>query len=126
VNFACRCFFAYIYGYLTCRRNDMGPAALLPLRRKPCYGIRQSLKIHRPRPGLNPRTLDPVASTVTVPPRTTIFLLLPVSWARVFYPEPVLQGCFYASYVKLARCSFFDSDGISCKGMVGYICWFLC
>jgi hypothetical protein len=30
------------------------------------------LKIHRPRPELNPRTLDPVASTLTTsPPRAT-------------------------------------------------------
>jgi hypothetical protein len=46
----------------------MGPTALLPLRRKWCYGFLSPLKIHRPRPGLNPRTLGPVASTR--PPRT--------------------------------------------------------
>jgi hypothetical protein len=34
------------------------------------------LKIHRPRPGLNPRTLGPVASTLTTsPPRTTVPIL---------------------------------------------------
>jgi hypothetical protein len=49
----------------------MGPTALLPLRRKACYGF-YHLKIHRPRPGLNPRTLGPVASTLTTrPPRAT-------------------------------------------------------
>jgi hypothetical protein len=42
----------------------MGLTALLPLRRKLCHP--------RPRPGLNPRTLGPVASTLTTsPPRAT-------------------------------------------------------
>jgi hypothetical protein len=35
----------------------MGPTALLALRRKLCYGFLSPLKIHRPRPGLNPRTI---------------------------------------------------------------------
>jgi hypothetical protein len=39
----------------------MGPPALLP-------GFLSPLKIHRPRPGLNPRTLGPVASTLTTSP----------------------------------------------------------
>jgi hypothetical protein len=35
-----------------------------------------ALKIHRPRPGMNPRTLDPVASTLTTrPPRVTDYKL---------------------------------------------------
>jgi hypothetical protein len=42
----------------------MGPTALLPLQRKSCYGFFSPLRIHRPRPGLSPRTLDPVASTL--------------------------------------------------------------
>jgi hypothetical protein len=34
-----------------------------------------TLKIHRPRPGLNPRTLGSVASTLTTrPPRATLLL----------------------------------------------------
>jgi hypothetical protein len=37
-----------------------------------CYGFLSPLKIHRPQPGLNPRTLDPMANTVTTrPPRAT-------------------------------------------------------
>jgi hypothetical protein len=39
----------------------MGPTALLPLRRKWCYGFLSPLKIHRSRSGSNPRTLGPVA-----------------------------------------------------------------
>jgi hypothetical protein len=42
----------------------MGPMALLPLRRKLCYGFLSPLKIHHPLPGLNPRTLGPVPSTL--------------------------------------------------------------
>jgi hypothetical protein len=50
----------------------MGPTALLPFRRKSCCWFLSTLKTHRPRPGLNLRSLDPVASTITVrPPRTT-------------------------------------------------------
>jgi hypothetical protein len=46
----------------------MGPTALLPLRSKSCYGFLCPLKIHRPRPGLNPRTLRPVANMITARP----------------------------------------------------------
>jgi hypothetical protein len=42
----------------------MGPTALFPLQRKLCYGFLSSLKIHCPRPGLNPQTWGPVASTL--------------------------------------------------------------
>jgi hypothetical protein len=45
---------------------------LLPLRRKAFCGFLSSLKIHRPRPGFNPRTLGLMASTLTrTPLRTT-------------------------------------------------------
>jgi hypothetical protein len=54
----------------------MGPTALLPLRRKLCYGFLSPLKIHRPRPGFNPQTLGPVASTlITSPPRATFLFV---------------------------------------------------
>jgi hypothetical protein len=43
----------------------MGLAALLPLGRKSCYGFLLPLKIHCPRPGLNPRTLGPM--TIMLP-----------------------------------------------------------
>jgi hypothetical protein len=51
---------------------DMGLSTLLPLRRKSCYRFLSPLNIHRSRPGLNPRNLGPIASTITTrPPRTT-------------------------------------------------------
>jgi hypothetical protein len=59
--------------FMLVRFYDMGPTALLPLRRKWCSGFLSPLKIHRPRSGSNPRTLGPVASTlITSPPRATM------------------------------------------------------
>jgi len=43
---------------------DMGPTALLPLRRKACWGFFFVLKIRRLRPGLKPRTWVLKASTL--------------------------------------------------------------
>ena len=43
---------------------DMGPTALLPLRRKACWGFFRPLKIRWLRPGLNPRTWVLKASTL--------------------------------------------------------------
>jgi hypothetical protein len=51
---------------------DMGPTALLTLRRMSCYRLLSPIKIHRLQPGLNLRTLGTVASTITIiPARTT-------------------------------------------------------
>jgi hypothetical protein len=47
---------------------DMGLTALLPFRRKACLRIFPTLKIRRLRPGLNPRTWVPEASTLTPRP----------------------------------------------------------
>jgi hypothetical protein len=47
---------------------DMGPTALLPFRRKACLRIFPLLKIRRLRPGLNPRTWVPEASTLAPRP----------------------------------------------------------
>jgi hypothetical protein len=50
---------------------DMGPTALLPLRKKECC------RLYRPRPGLNPQGLGPVTSTLAItPPRTTSCMIL--------------------------------------------------
>jgi hypothetical protein len=40
---------------------DVGPTALLPFRRKACWGVFRPYKIRRLRPGLNPRTWVPEA-----------------------------------------------------------------
>jgi hypothetical protein len=54
---------------------DMGPTAILPLWRKACCGFLSPLKINLPQPGLNSRTISPMASTLTItPPRTTRIL----------------------------------------------------
>src|SRR5215468_4707289 len=47
---------------------DMGQTALLPFRRKACLGFFSPEKIPRLRPGLNPRTWVPEASTLTSRP----------------------------------------------------------
>jgi hypothetical protein len=50
----------------------MGPMALLPPLRKACCRFLLPLKIHRPRLGLNPKTLGATASKLTTRPlRTT-------------------------------------------------------
>jgi hypothetical protein len=73
------CLTKYLFrsskGFLTCRKVlRHGPTALLPLRRKACYGVLSPLKIHRHRPGLNSRTSGSVASSLTTrPPRTTCY-----------------------------------------------------
>jgi hypothetical protein len=48
----------------------MGQTALLPIRGKSCYGFLSPLESHRPRPGLNPRTFGPMASTLASKPPT--------------------------------------------------------
>jgi hypothetical protein len=73
MNLALRSIFLRTsYGFLTCRKIfDMAPTALLSLRRNMCCRFLSPLKIHRPRPGFNPRTLGPMASTPAITlPRT--------------------------------------------------------
>ena len=61
------------WGSFTCRNSTTrGPTALLPFRRKSYSGFLRSEKIHRPRPGSNPRTSDPEAGMITTgPPGST-------------------------------------------------------
>jgi hypothetical protein len=55
----------------------MRPTALLPLRRKSCYGSLWRLKIHRPRPGLNPITLGVMASMLSTRlPRVLVSVIM--------------------------------------------------
>jgi hypothetical protein len=57
-------FFMHVIFFYMPQIYDMRPTALLPLLRKSCYGFLSLLKIHLPRPDLNPRTLGPVANTL--------------------------------------------------------------
>jgi hypothetical protein len=50
-------------------KDDIGQTALLPLRRKACWGF-FARKIRRLRPGLNPRTWVPKASTLSLDHRS--------------------------------------------------------
>jgi hypothetical protein len=68
-------------GSLTCRKIlRHGADGFIPLRRKACCGFLSPLKMHRRRPSLNPRTLGPMASTLTTyyrgRPLLTYFTLL--------------------------------------------------
>jgi hypothetical protein len=47
---------------------DMGPPALLPIRKESVLRIFIALKNPLPWPGSNPQSLDPVASTLTTTP----------------------------------------------------------
>jgi hypothetical protein len=58
----------FIYKYLYRTEGIFNTPALLPLRRKSCSDFYRPQKINRRRPGLIPRTLDPVPSTITTRP----------------------------------------------------------
>jgi hypothetical protein len=60
-------------------KSYMGPITLLPLRRKE-FQIFIAFKIHCPRPGLNLRTLGPMASTLTFTPPTTTWYITVVTY----------------------------------------------
>jgi hypothetical protein len=51
----------------------MESTASLPFRRRVCCGILSPLKIHHPLLGLNPRTLGPMASMLTITPSRTTY-----------------------------------------------------
>ena len=53
---------------------DARPTALLPFRRKSYSGFLRSEEIHGPRPGLNPRTSELVASMITTGPPGSTFV----------------------------------------------------
>jgi hypothetical protein len=55
----------------------MGPPALLPIREEGVLQIFIALKNPSPRPGLNPRPLGPVVSTLTTtPPRRLMYAVV--------------------------------------------------
>jgi hypothetical protein len=56
---------------------DMGPTALLPLRRKACWGFFSPLKIRRLHTGLNPRTWVLKASTLPLDHRSRLARVRP-------------------------------------------------
>jgi hypothetical protein len=69
----------------------MGPTALLSFRRKSCYGFLSPLKIHRHRPGLNPRTFGPMATTMTTRPPKTAFNIILQFGRKVWREEATLK-----------------------------------
>jgi hypothetical protein len=73
VNFSYELSLSHLKRSLTCRKIFRpGTDGVIPFRRKTCCGFVSPLKTHLPRPGLNPRTLGPMASRITITqPRTT-------------------------------------------------------
>jgi hypothetical protein len=72
VNSAYEVFLFVLIRLLNMTQNLSTWDRRLTSRRKSCCGFLSPLKIFRPRLGLNPRTLGPVADTVTTkPPRAT-------------------------------------------------------
>ena len=66
-----------IQGSFTCHKiYDMGQTALLPFRRKACWGFFRPEKIRRLRPGLNPRTWVPKASTLPLDHRSRFYAMI--------------------------------------------------
>jgi hypothetical protein len=63
---------------------DMGQTALLLLRRKACWGFFLPLKIPRLRPGLNPRTWVPKASTLLLDHRSRCLCDM---WNNIVEPD---------------------------------------
>jgi len=86
-NFAWDCDFHVNLGiFYTPQINDMGPTALLPFRRKACWGFFRAENSWRLRPGLNPRTWVLKGSTLPLDHRSLYMLhlhyLLVSKWRR--------------------------------------------
>jgi hypothetical protein len=81
--------------------------ALLPLQRKSCYGFLLPLKIHHPWVGLNPQTLGPIASTITIRPlRVTVMEVSTITVSSsVITRLPVYLGYWYFSSILLLSAS---------------------
>jgi hypothetical protein len=76
VNFACISVIPQGIFNVPQNLTTWGPTALLPLRRKSCYWFLSPLKMNHFRPGLNQRTLDPMASMITISTPTMTYRLL--------------------------------------------------
>jgi hypothetical protein len=61
---------------------DMGPQALLPIRRKLCWGFVLPLKINRLGWALNPQPLVPLTSTLTTTPPRRHSSMVVSSWDK--------------------------------------------
>jgi hypothetical protein len=82
----------------------MGLTALFPLRRKSWYGFLSPLKIHRSRPGLNPRTLGPVASTLPLDHRGQLsnLVIFYVPY-RIYFPNSPNYASHLA-FIAVCKC----------------------
>jgi hypothetical protein len=74
--------------HLTCRKIlRHGADGFTSPQKEDVLRILSPLKIHCPRPGLNPRTLDPMARILTItPPRTTNIIRCMSGYLKWFLP----------------------------------------
>jgi hypothetical protein len=81
MNLALRSIFVLICKWIlhVVKSYYTGPPDLRLLRKKGVLQIFIALKNPSPRPGLNPRTLGPMASTLTITPPRRLMILLIVS-----------------------------------------------
>jgi len=80
-NFAWDCDFHVNSGiFYMPQFYDMGPTALLPFRRKACWGFFRPEKSRRLRPGLNPRTWVLKGSTLSLDHRS---LFMTCHWNKL-------------------------------------------
>ena len=87
---------------------DMGPTALLPLRRKACWGIFR-LKIRRIRLGLNPRTWVLKASTLPLDHRSRIHRIQYEKYIHLKTSSPWHYGLFLDIWKALQGSDFPDN-----------------
>ena len=90
-------FHAYTFGFFyKLQICDMGQTALLPFRRKACSGFFSPWKIRRLRPGLNPRTWVPKASTLPLDHRSRqnlfMFNMLTYTMNSKFHINPFISS----------------------------------
>ena len=80
---------------------DVGRTALLPLRRKACWGFFRPLKIRRLRPGLNPRTWVLKASTLPLDHRSRYDMV----WCDMMIWYIIWNDIWYDIFVNCNWCS---------------------
>ena len=89
-------FHAYTFGFFYMPQiSDMGHTALVPLRRKACWGLFSPWKIRRLRTGLNRRTWVPNASTVPLDHRSPLGRRINLMVLIAAYNKCTLMMCDY-------------------------------
>ena len=76
------------WGSFTCRKSTtQDPRLYFPSKGSHTQDFYALKKIHRPRPGLNPRTSDPVASMITTEPPGSTKFVPGYHMASIYHPS---------------------------------------